>query len=105
MADRKQSSVARKTAVNTPPFRKEIQQASVAVDTTATFSRIAPKEGLSMSTEPATEAMNWVDYCDALRNEDFANRPPRRWPLSGPDTVPDHVAFVASLQDVVREVR
>lgn len=51
-----------------------------------------------------SEAMNWVDYCDALSNECFVSSSPVQKMLPQAGEFPDHAAYVACLQDMVREV-
>lgn len=49
------------------------------------------------------EEMNWVDYCDALSNEQFFLRAPTPQPAVITDSPPEHAAFIATLHDMSRE--
>ena len=49
------------------------------------------------------EEMNWVDYCDALSNEQFFLRAPASKPAVITDSSPEHAAFIATLHDMSRE--
>lgn len=51
------------------------------------------------------EDMNWADYWDSLSNEYFALRAsadPK--PAAPAERMPDHSTFVATLQDMAREL-
>jgi hypothetical protein len=51
------------------------------------------------------EDMNWADYWDSLSNEYFALRASADpMPELLPERMPDHAAFVATLQDMAREL-
>jgi hypothetical protein len=49
--------------------------------------------------------MNWVDYCDSLANANFALRMNMRPPPFDPRNIPDHIAFVESVREAVRELK